>query len=522
MIEANNPEIDVDKLMQSVLEEVAKRQKNFTPKNINSNFNFNIGTTSVSTINEVDFKNIEYLLNDAEMNAQLPTKFPEKFNRFPFSISKPLQRFGLKLYGFLFKKQRVVNLPLIQAAKDSLTLNRRLIEQVAALQTQVSLMGEHLAATLVQVTDMNDRLVTTDERVAVLDDHLTAIDERVVVLDDHLTATNERIVTIDHHLTATDQRVATIDHHLTATDERAVAIDHHLIATDERVATIDHHLTATDERMKTMDELHLRDDSYLKNDLAQQKRLITLFLEEARQRLPEPFDQEQLQTLVNEESHLLDAFYAAFEEQFRGSRAEIIDRLTAYLPLIEKVKVNTQDLPILDLGCGRGEWLELLHESGYTARGLDINRSMVEQCQARKLEVIEGDAISYLQTLPDASLGVITGFHIVEHLSFTVLIKLLGETVRVLKPGGLSIFETPNPKNLVVGACNFYSDPTHRHPIFPETIQFLLRYIGLSNVEILYLHPAEASPFTQEDMGSQVLHNWFFGARDYAVVGHKL
>ncbi|MBV8886715.1 MAG: class I SAM-dependent methyltransferase [Chroococcidiopsidaceae cyanobacterium CP_BM_RX_35] len=452
MIEANNPEIDVDKLMQSVLEEVARRQSISIPKNINNNLDFHVSTINISTINEADFKNIEYLLNDAEINSQIPTKLPEKFSRFPFSISKPLQGLSLKLYGFLFKKQRVVNLPLIQAVRDSLTLNRKLIEQVTALQTQINMIGEHLAATQAQV----------------------------------------------------------------------IGIDAHLTATNERVAAVDHHLTATNERVMVMDERHLRDDSYLKNDLAQQKRLITLFLEEARQRLPEPFDQEQLQTLVNEEPHLLDAFYVAFEEQFRGSRAEIIDRLTAYLPLIKEVKVDTQDLPILDIGCGRGEWLELLHKSGYTAHGLDINRSMIEQCQARQLEVIEGDAISYLQTLPDASLGVITGFHIIEHIPFSALIRLLSETVRVLKPGGLTIFETPNPKNLVVGACNFYSDPTHLNPVFPETIQFLLQHVGLSNVELLYLHPADASPFTQEDVGAQVLHNWFFGPRDFAVVGHKL
>ncbi|NEQ22980.1 MAG: class I SAM-dependent methyltransferase, partial [Microcoleus sp. SIO2G3] len=191
-------------------------------------------------------------------------------------------------------------------------------------------------------------------------------------------------------------------------------------------------------------------------------------------------------------------------------------------PLLKEAKIGTPESPILDIGCGRGEWLELLNETGYTAKGLDINRVMVDSCKARGFEVVEGEAISYLQNLPDVCLGAVTGFHVIEHLSFPVLKQFLGEVVRVLKPGGLVIFETPNPKNLVVGACNFYSDPTHQNPLFPDTIQFLVESQGLSDVQLLYLHPVEGSPFDKEDAGLQLLHTWFFCSRDYAVVGYKL
>ena len=213
---------------------------------------------------------------------------------------------------------------------------------------------------------------------------------------------------------------------------------------------------------------------------------------------------------------------SAFEDQFRGSRDTIRDRLKVYLPLLEEAKVGTPESPILDVGCGRGEWLELLREAGYTVKGLDFNRVMVDYCRAIELDVVEGDVISYLQTLPDLSLGAVTGFHIVEHLPFLVLQRFLGEVARVLKPGGLAIFETPNPKNLVVGACNFYSDPTHKRPVFPETIQFIVESQGLSHVQLLYLNPVEGSPFAKDEAGWQQLHNWFFGPRDYAVIGRKL
>ena len=103
---------------------------------------------------------------------------------------------------------------------------------------------------------------------------------------------------------------------------------------------------------------------------------------------------------------------------------------------------------------------------------------MVAQCRERGLDVAEDDVLRYLRGLPDASLGAITGFHIIEHLPFEVLVDLVTESHRALKPGGIVAFESPNCKNLVVGASNFHIDPTHRSPVFPETAQFFLRYMG--------------------------------------------
>jgi O-antigen chain-terminating methyltransferase len=382
------------------------------------------GNGELNNFNELAFEKnspIETLLSQAELFSEVPTELPDKFNRFPLSLSQGLQKFVLKLYGFLFKKQRVVNFSLIQAQRESTNLNRKLFDRVFA----------QLIALQSQVKELN-------------------------------------------------------------------------------------------ERLKAIDERYTKNDSYLKTELTQQKRSLSLFLEEAQQRSPESVNQGQLQAVENEEQHLLDAFYTAFENQFRGEREDIFNRLKVYLPLLEEAKVGTSDFPILDVGCGRGEWLELLRESGYTATGLDHNRVMVDYCRTREFEVVEGDVIAYLRTLPDLSLGAVTGFHIIEHLPFPILIKLFNEVVRVLKPGGLAIFETPNPKNIVVGACNFYADPTHKNPLFPDTIQFILESQGLSKVKILYLNPVEGSPFDQEDASWQLLHNWFFCARDYAVVGYKL
>lgn len=217
----------------------------------------------------------------------------------------------------------------------------------------------------------------------------------------------------------------------------------------------------------------------------------------------------------------LDAFYVSFEDRFRGPRKEIKKRVEFYLPVIRKARAGRPEAPVLDVGCGRGEWLELLKEHKLEASGVDINSAMLAQCRERKLEVAHADAIAHLRTLPEKSLGAVTGFHIIEHLELDVLMDLLAETIRVLVPGGVAIFESPNCKNLVVGATNFNVDPTHRNPVFPETAQFMLSIHGFEKVELKYLAPVEAARFEGKSRQATVLNELLYGPQDFAVIGNK-
>ena len=214
----------------------------------------------------------------------------------------------------------------------------------------------------------------------------------------------------------------------------------------------------------------------------------------------------------------LEQVEASLTEYLRGERETLKKDLEAYLSLLKESGVTKE---ILDLGCGSGTWLEMLKESGFQARGVETNHSLVEVGSKRGLEIQVGDAVEYLREQPDLSLQVVTAFHLLEHFEFQELFQLLVEIRRVLKPGGLVILETPNPKNLVVGACNFYADPTHRRPLFPETLQFLLKRLGFVRTRIDYLHPAEDSPFENSAPGSKELHTWLFGPRDFAAIGWK-
>jgi 2-polyprenyl-3-methyl-5-hydroxy-6-metoxy-1,4-benzoquinol methylase len=253
------------------------------------------------------------------------------------------------------------------------------------------------------------------------------------------------------------------------------------------------------------------------NILDQQRRL-TLLLEEARKRLPEPISTDQIKKMLTEEDHLLD-LYVAFEDEFRGTCEDIKERVKVYIPMIKEAKAGTSKRPILDIGCGRGEWLEVLKEEGFEAQGVDSNRVLVEQCHSLGLKVVEDDVLSYLRELPDRSLGALTGLHLIEHLPFKTLIKLFDESMRTLKPGGMIIFETPNPDNILVACRNFYMDPSHQKPLPSPMLQMFSEARGFVNTRILNLHPV-AEYDRQENVEGE-LSRLLYGPQDYALIGYK-
>ena len=184
-----------------------------------------------------------------------------------------------------------------------------------------------------------------------------------------------------------------------------------------------------------------------------------------------------------------DEFYRAFEDRHRGSRNLIKSRLQVYLPFIQPfLNQKRNSIPkALDLGCGRGEWLETLTENGFDALGVDINEGMLEACRKLDLHVSNIDALEHLQAQRDSSIAVISGFHFAEHVSFENLQKIVKQTLRVLKAGGILILETPNPENIVVGTSSFYLDPTHLRPLPHLLLSFVAEHAGFERVKILRL-----------------------------------
>jgi O-antigen chain-terminating methyltransferase len=231
---------------------------------------------------------------------------------------------------------------------------------------------------------------------------------------------------------------------------------------------------------------------------------------------------ERVATTERVANERLDSFYVAFEDVFRGSREDIKGRLVDYVSILRDAGAGQLGKPVLDVGCGRGEWLELLKEANIPAYGVDINSVMVERTAALGLDARSADAIEHLKGLPDATLSGLTAFHVVEHLPFEVLIDFLDEALRVLAPGGIVIFETPNPETMRVGATTFYNDPTHRNPIPPQVMQFMIAQRGYQNTEILRLHPFTDGLLEQPTADAERLNRLLFGPQDYSVIARRL
>lgn len=227
--------------------------------------------------------------------------------------------------------------------------------------------------------------------------------------------------------------------------------------------------------------------------------------------------------------------YIMFENKFRGTKEDITKRLYYYLNnyVLNKIILNST---ILDLGCGRGEWLALLKENGYSPIGVDLNEKMALYCQMNDLNVISGDCIEYLNALPNNSVDLISGFQLIEHLSMMQISQLFTESARVLKSGGMIIFETPNAKNVEVSAYNFYVDPTHKHPLHEDLMEFLAKKKGFLYTEIVHWKQEEIDDWwrsitssdttnvldseTIRTIGETIRSN-FYVAPDYALIAIK-
>jgi O-antigen chain-terminating methyltransferase len=175
--------------------------------------------------------------------------------------------------------------------------------------------------------------------------------------------------------------------------------------------------------------------------------------------------------------------YVGFEDRFRGSESEIRARLEAYVPYF----AGAAD--VLDIGCGRGEFLELMRRQGIASRGLDLNGAMVEVCRERGLDAVQGDALDYLSALPDGALGGLIAVQVVEHLEPDYLVRLLQAAFHKLRPGSTIALETINPTCWVAFFESYIRDLTHVRPVHPETLQYLLLASGFNHVEIVYRSP---------------------------------
>ncbi|MCH6258080.1 class I SAM-dependent methyltransferase [Puniceicoccaceae bacterium K14] len=226
---------------------------------------------------------------------------------------------------------------------------------------------------------------------------------------------------------------------------------------------------------------------------------------------------------TTDKSEKFDSFYLAFENKYRGSEEEISQRLHFYRDIVVD-RIKDHDAKILDLGCGRGEWLDLLSASEYkNLEGVDLNSRMVSLCLNKGYSTQNGDIFDYLKSTKENSYDVISGFHIIEHFPFQKLVILFEQALRTLKPGGIAIFETPNPRNLFVGACSFHFDPTHIKPVPSELSSFLAEHLGFEILGVKYsnTHPDIPKELIEAPSLPALWHDSLAIGLDYGLVIKK-
>jgi len=230
--------------------------------------------------------------------------------------------------------------------------------------------------------------------------------------------------------------------------------------------------------------------------------------------------------MLQADDHFFDDYYKVFEDRFRGSEKDITIRLRQNYSKILKNRCRAlgKGTTAIDIGSGRGEMLDLLRESGFDAVGVDLNYEMVELSRGKGHKAINDDAIKYLGSLNDSSIGAITGIHIVEHLTFETLFTLLSECRRVLMKGGFILFETPNPENVTVGAHSFWFDSSHLKPLPPLSLSYMADYVGFKNTKIIRMRPVTKN-FSQKIVSDPVINEFIYkallGPVDYAILAES-
>jgi O-antigen chain-terminating methyltransferase len=210
-----------------------------------------------------------------------------------------------------------------------------------------------------------------------------------------------------------------------------------------------------------------------------------------------------------------------FADAFRGPEEKIRERQKRYANRFAGAMADLASHEILDLGCGRGEFLEAARETGLRARGIDQSAECITLCRAKGLAAEEADLFTYLAAMEDRSLGGVFCSQVVEHLRPEQVPALVQLIAAKLRPGALAVIETPNPECLAIFATHFYLDPTHTRPIPPVLLGFYLEEAGMGNVEVERLAPAAESIPALNELPASV-REALFGGLDYAIFAKKL
>ena len=393
--------------------------------------------------------------------------------------------------------------------------------------------------------------------VAALQDRLQGLEDAVRALADSGETTAKRLTAADEGIKAIAKRVDSTDESIKAIGKFNEEIVKRLDSADEGIKTLGKtneetakRLNAADEGVKSLGDVSekaaLRISSIeqgfkelhgLVDDLQLRNAAIGGVFSELKEKLASGnFTVTQGEKKSEAAPSVIDDFekawqsadYELFEDESRGDVADIRERLEFYVPLLEKA-ANGGGL-IADLGCGRGELLELLKEKGLAAIGIDNNEAAVIRGRKAGLDMECKDLFAYLREAKEGSLAAVTAMHVIEHLTPSQQGEFLSLALKALKPGGLIAMETPNIMNLHVASCDFFSDITHVRPVHPVALRNRMKQMGYKDIDIKFLHPFPESEQLICDapgLGEEAKKNFekindlIWGCRDCVILATK-
>jgi len=296
----------------------------------------------------------------------------------------------------------------------------------------------------------------------------------------------------------------------------------------QRIERLEGRERVFNRRLTTLEDLENRLQHALTENVSLRQRLDKLMLSGYFAKETDSITSQQSSDNIDTTAVHNDHLYFPYLNEDRGIESIIYERVERYVPFFAKQK-KSQDIAnpyVIDIGCGRGEFLDACHKADVPCKGLEINEDMVKHCCDKGYEVELGDAISFLNELEDNSTRGIISCHVIEHFPPQKLISFLKLCTMKLAPGGRLVLETPNPTSLFA-LCSFYKDFTHVHPVHPDTLQFLLKQLGLNDITKLELSPP-LNEMLEEPTDDFVMINnikklnkIIYGHLDYAIFATK-
>ena len=275
------------------------------------------------------------------------------------------------------------------------------------------------------------------------------------------------------------------------------------------------HVEFTGSVAKAVDEVHQRFWNDLQRVRLEYEQLIHNELRVLRQKTSAAPATRSNAPSAQSEIPSLEIDYTRFADRFRGTAEVVRERQRMYVP------VFSGRMNVLDIGCGRGEFLEVLREAGVGARGVDLDADSVAACRAAGLQAEEADVFVWLAQQPDRSFDGIFAAQVVEHLHPHQVPALVNLCSAKLRPGGVLVLETPNPECLAIFSTHFYLDPTHQRPVPPGLLVFYFEEFGFGGIEVNRLFPAHESMPSLNEL-PPAFRDAFFDGLDYNIIGRKL